>query len=119
MEPNSHPRGAAKEDFQSIVNYCTKNESRHLLEDLTAEAEYNDYIVGNEAANSANRDGFTEAQAAGSKQALEEQATAAGPPPAATAWGVSPFVHDAIKELLNDPNSYKYISNEPSVADVP
>ena len=107
---NSDPRATAREDFQSIVGYCSANESHHLLEDLTVEAEYNDYIVGNETANDAYRDGFSNAQASRFKQNLEERAAATGPTPATTsAFGVSGSVHNAIKAVLNDPDSYKYI----------
>jgi hypothetical protein len=36
---------------------------------------------------------------------------AAGPSPSDSLWGVSLFVHDAIKKQLNDPDSYKYESH--------
>jgi hypothetical protein len=36
---------------------------------------------------------------------------AAGPSPSDSLWGVSLFVHDAIKEQLSDPDSYKYESH--------
>lgn len=40
-----------------------------------------------------------------------EATAAAGPSPAETVFGVSLYVHDAIKEQLNDPDSYKYESH--------
>jgi hypothetical protein len=39
----------------------------------------------------------------------KEEATAGAPPHTDGAWGVSLRVHDAIKSVLRDPDSYKYI----------
>ena len=108
---NSDPKSAAEEDYQSILKYCATNESHNLRENLVLEVETNDYIVGNETANSDYLAGVDEAVAAGLKQKMEEQSAVAGPAPETHSMGgVSLFVHDAIKEVLSDPDSYKFVS---------
>jgi hypothetical protein len=41
--------------------------------------------------------------------ARASEGSAGNPPDTDTLWGVSLYVHDAIKSVLNDPDSYRYI----------
>jgi hypothetical protein len=107
---NSDPRSAAEEDYQSILDYSSTSQYHSFLEHLETEAEYNDYITGNEHANDDYLEAFHKAEAAEAKVKIGEELEAAGPPPQITSlFGVSDIVHDAIKALLKDPGSYKYL----------
>jgi hypothetical protein len=109
---NADPAAAADEDLAAINAYCSsvKGGPRDLDVDLITQAEDN-YQPGNDDAAGAY---FARMNKDLEKQGADEQAThlaKAGPSPdVGGLWGVSLWVHDAIKAKLRDPDSYKFIS---------
>jgi hypothetical protein len=112
---NPDPKEAADVDYSAIVKILCKGRTTQSFPDLIWEAESNDYQPNNEKANDEYQaqlsDDFESGIRAKTEQEDAKFTAIAGPSPLTDGtFGVSLFVHDAIKAILNDPDSYKYIS---------
>jgi len=108
---NGDPGAAADEDYAAIVKYFKDGTPHNLFADLIAEIEGNDYRLGDGAANDTYSLRVQADFDSSVKADRDREEAAAGPAPDTdTLWGVSLYVHDAIKSVLRDPDSYKYIS---------